>query len=116
VGVKTGIDRRGFLRNAGAAGFGVALAGRLTTAEARPDTRKMVVFRLSTRGLDACNACKGHGANRYFRTSKAANRIRAHAGCNCLIVTQEISKTRWNRYFRRKDGTLRKQWDVRWTA
>ena len=109
------MDRRRFLRNAGAAGIGVAMVAPLSSAGAA-GARKVTVFRLSTRGVDACSACKGHGANRYFRTRKVANRRRAHKGCNCQILPQKISKQQWNAFFLKKDGSLRNQWDIRWSA
>ena len=106
------MDRARFLRSAGAAGVGVALAAPLSTAAAK--TRKVAVFRLSTRGQDACGSCKGHGAHRYFRTRHAANHNRAHKGCNCHILRQKIPQAQWNTFFVKKDGTLRNQWDDRW--
>ena len=68
-------------------------------------------FRLSTRGMDVCQACKAHAAHKYFRTRQLIHR--AHHGCNCRILKQRISQKTWNRYFVRKDGSLRKQFDDR---
>ena len=34
----------------------------------------------------SCNACKQHARYRIFPTREAADRNRAHTGCNCCIV------------------------------
>jgi hypothetical protein len=60
--------------------------------------------------MDVCQACKGTGAHKYFRTRHV---LRAHPGCNCRILTQPISQRTWNKYFVRKNGTLRKVFDDR---
>jgi hypothetical protein len=60
-------------------------------------------FRLSTHGHRTCGACKAHGANRFYRTREAADGDRAHAGCNCRIVTQPIPTDLANEYFRDGD-------------
>jgi hypothetical protein len=111
------IDRRDFLKGAGAAGVGAALAVGLpgiASAGTQPAWHQVPAFRLSTRGVDACNACKGHGANKYFRTRHLANILRAHIGCNCKILRQQLTPRQWNRYFVRSDGSLRRLWDTRW--
>ncbi len=108
------VDRRRFLRGVGTVGVGTALAGsfpRLASAAAREQrSKKVMIYRLSTRGMDVCQACKGTGAHKYFRTRHV---LRAHRGCNCRILTQPISQKRWNRYFVRKNGTLRNVFDDR---
>jgi hypothetical protein len=108
------IDRRRFLRGAGTVGVGAALAGslpRLASAAAREQRGKtVVVYRLSTRGMDACQACKAHGAHLYFRTHRVH---RAHKGCNCRKLKQRIKQKTWNRYFVRHDGSLRNKFDDR---
>jgi hypothetical protein len=96
---RTGIGRREFLRLLvlGAA----ALAP--SPAFARRRKRKKVVFRLSTHGRRTCKACKAHAANRFYRTQEAADADRAHAGCNCAIVTQRIKRRLAKRYFEQGD-------------
>lgn len=46
-----------------------------------------VVYHTSTRIGSACNACRGHSANKIF--SQASVVTRPHRGCNCRVV-QEI--------------------------
>jgi len=107
------MDRRQFLRGAGAVGLGTAVAGTLATPAFGSTTTLVRVFRLSTRREDACNACKAHAANRYYRLHRYANHGRAHRGCNCDIVSQKIRKRLWTAYFVRSDGSLRRVHDVR---
>lgn len=71
--------------------------------------KKKVVFRLSTHGRRTCGACKGHAANRFYRTMEAADGDRAHLGCNCAIVTQRIKRRLFKRFF--KEGDV---FDLRW--
>lgn len=104
-----GIGRRGFLRLA-VLGLVALLPG---SALAAPGHRKRkttkVVFRLSTHRRRCCNACKAHGANRFYRTHRAANKDRAHAGCNCAIVKQTIDRKLAKQYFAKR----RKVFDLR---
>ena len=46
-----------------------------------------LVYHTSTRSGSACNACRGHSANKIFSTEAAVTR--PHRGCNCRVV-QEI--------------------------
>ena len=109
------IGRREFLRGAATAGVGIALVGvpGIAAAESSARVKLAPVYRLSTHGMSVCNACRGHGANRYYRLRKYANRGRAHVGCNCRILCQRIPQLEWNQFFVRRNGTLRKVWDVR---
>ena len=110
------IGRRQFLKGAAAVGATGAMATLPATRAGASTALTLVpVFRLSTRGQNACNACKTHARFRYYRLRRFANGNRAHLGCNCNIVRQFISKTRWNRLFLRRNGTLRQRWDVRWS-
>ncbi len=116
------IGRRDFLRGVGATGAGVALAGTLSgTASAGTEASPQVAgirpaWRLSPNGSRACNACKGQGANKYFRKKRFAKVMRAHDGCNCPILRQRLGKARWQSLFISPDGTRRDVWDVRWEA
>jgi hypothetical protein len=104
-----GIGRREFLRLA-VLGLAATLPGSALAAEAgRRKKKTKVVFRLSTHSRRTCKACKGHAANRFYRTEKAADKDRAHVGCNCAIVTQTIDRKLAKRYFkgRRKVHDLR---------
>jgi hypothetical protein len=95
-----GIGRRGFLRLV-ALGLVATLPGAALAAEGRKRRKKTkVVFRLSTHSRRCCKACKGHAANRFYRSKRAANKDRAHAGCNCAIVTQTIERKLAKQYFK----------------
>jgi hypothetical protein len=109
--------RRAFLRGVGAAGATAAVLGAGPgVAEASTDTRMVKVYRLSTRGMAVCNACKSHAAHRYIRKYRFAvhSAFRAHKHCNCRVLLQRIPKQTWNQYFRNADGSLRREWDDRW--
>ena len=109
-----GFERRRFLVGAGAVGAGAALSGVLpgvAWAGAKPPAKRVRVYKLSTYNMNVCNACKGQGAHKLFRTRRVR---RAHLGCNCRIVKVKISARRWKRYFVQKDGSLRSVWDDRW--
>lgn len=104
-----GIGRRAFLRLV-ALGLVAVLPGQALAAERRKKKTK-VVFRLSSHGRRNCKACKGHAANRFYRTRKAADGDRAHVGCNCPIVSQVIDRRLAKHYFkgRRKVFDLRSE-------
>ena len=57
------------------------------------------VFRLSLRGRRGSNAAKSHNANHLFRTFEAADTNRAHPGDNSRIVTEVVSRERFNMLF-----------------
>jgi hypothetical protein len=106
--------RRKFLVRASAVGAGAALSGVLpgaARASITPSTKLVRVYKLSTYKMQVCQACKGHGAHKLFRTRHVR---RAHAGCNCRVVKVKIPDTQWVDSFVRKNGTLRKVWDDRW--
>ena len=95
-----GIGRRGFLRLV-ALGLVAALPGSaLAAAGSKRRKKTKVVFRLSTHRRRNCKACKGHAANRFYRTRRAANKDRAHVGCNCAIVKQVIDRGLAKQYFK----------------
>ena len=76
-------------------------------------TKKKTVYRLSTHGTHGCDACKGHGANQYYRLPIYADQDRAHGGCNCRIVTQRVSNGLFQKWFRLPHGGLSPVFDVR---
>jgi hypothetical protein len=102
------IGRRTFLGLLASGLVAIATEPALATARHGRKATK-VVFRLSTHGRRTCRACKGHAANRFYRTRRAADRDRAHVGCNCAIVTQTIDRRLAKRYF----GGRRKVFDLR---
>jgi hypothetical protein len=115
VGVRT-LRRRDVLRAAGgttAAIVAAQVSGVQSAQATTAATSTRVVYRLSTLGQPACNACKAHDASRYYRTPNAANLDRAHRGCNCVILAQKIPVSRWNKFFKQA-GTDRTVFDVRW--
>jgi hypothetical protein len=94
------LDRRSFLRKA-ATGLGASAASK----------KVKTAYRLSTHRMRACSACKGTAANRFYVSADAANKGRAHLGCNCRIVAEDLPKATWTCYFR---GGRRKVYDLRW--
>lgn len=85
-----------------AATTGVADAGYLLKGRPfRKSFGKVIVYRLRTRGTKACRACQLHHRFIIFRSRILADTNRAHVGCNCPIVTQEISKARFRMLFPR---------------
>lgn len=103
----------GLLGVAGAAGLlrpVEVLAGRREQGSTHRKTK--TAYRLSTHGRRVCNACKGHAANRYYRTPKAADGDRAHTGCNCAIVPHPLPAGTYHHFFSGK----RDVWDARWEA
>jgi hypothetical protein len=100
-----GMERRAFLRLA-ALGLVALVPG---PALAAPRKKKKRVYRLSSHGRRTCNACKAHGANRFYATQEAAEGDRPHPGCNCAIVTQKVKRRLAKRYFER--GAV---FDLRW--
>jgi hypothetical protein len=104
-----GIERRDFLRLlvVGAAAAVIPTESRGAALRRKKKTKK--VFRLSVHKRRCCKACKGHAANRYYRTKRAANKDRAHAGCNCPIIAQTIDRQLAKTYFPKRT----KVYDVR---
>ena len=67
----------------------------------RPSKRNQQRARFVASSISrCCKACKAHGANRFYRTKRAANKGRAHPGCNCAIVTQTIDRALAKQYFK----------------
>ena len=93
-----GIGRRAFLR---LAGLGLVALLPVPALAAQLRKKKKVVYRLSTHGRRTCTACKAHAANRFYKTQEAAEGDRAHAGCNCAIVSQRVKRRLAKRYFKR---------------
>jgi hypothetical protein len=110
---RTAVDRRAFLRRT-VAGLGAsALMSMPAVQHAEAATRKKVktAYRLSTHGRRECSACKIHAAKRFYISADIANTDRAHRGCNCGIVTQDLPQSLWSCYFRRGKA---KVYDLRW--
>jgi hypothetical protein len=83
-----------------------------TTTTSSPTTA--VVYRLSTRNQRApCAACKAHAAHRFYATTDAAGGNRAHPGCRCAIVQQQIAAPSFAAWF---DTANRVVFDDRWTT
>jgi len=53
------------------------------------------VYHISSRKHRSCNACKGHAVNRIYSSMQKADNDRAHPGCNCRIVAEQIG---WRDY------------------
>jgi hypothetical protein len=106
------LDRRSFLRGAGK-GLSASAILSIPGVKAAAGTRRKLrpAYRLSSHGLRVCSACKSNNANRFYRTADDANKGRAHLGCNCRIVTQDLLAATWMCYFR---GGRTGVYDLRW--
>lgn len=106
VGAVHLISRRTLLRAFASGGAGAFVSGVLVPrALAAPAPRRQplqTLYRLSS-GRHACRSCKAHGANHYFRTPEAADGHRAHGGCNCRILAQQVPAASYYSYFRNGD-------------
>jgi hypothetical protein len=93
------------------------VAPATTTSEAAttaPSPVTAVVYRLSTRNQRSpCRACKAHAAHRYYATTEAADTGRAHSGCRCAIVQQQVAGESFHGWF---ESTDRAVFDDRWTT
>ncbi len=56
-----------------------------------------IIFHTSTRKRRSCSACKSHAVNRMYSSAQAADDDRAHPGCKCRIVQEQIG---WKDYVR----------------
>ena len=111
---RSGVGRRDFLRLLALGAFAAVIPTAARGAALRKRKKTKKVFRLSVHKRRCCNACKGHAANRFYRSKRAANKDRAHPGCNCPIVTQVIDRSLAKEYFkgRKKVHDLRSGVDV----
>lgn len=88
---KKTLSRREFIEKMTALGVATAVipiyaCGESSKNKAATDT----VYRLKTRETKSCNACQKHQRYKVFLNYTAADNNRAHPGCNCPIVTQQI--------------------------
>ena len=86
-----GLSRREFLVITGAAAVSTLSAPSADATQSR-ETRRVYMYRLSSRGKRASNASKLHNANHLFAIKKAARAHRAHPGDRSRIVRLETSK------------------------
>jgi len=73
-----------------------------------------VIYHTSTRKRKSCNACKSHAVNKIFSSRESADILRAHRGCNCGIVKEEIN---WQYYIGAFGKTIKggtTVYDKRW--
>ncbi len=54
------------------------------------------VYRLQTTTSRTCKACKNHHRYKIFFSATAADSNRAHPGCNCRVVTQQVTPQYYN--------------------
>jgi hypothetical protein len=107
------VDRRAFLRKTVTGVGASAFLAMPVVQHAEAATRKKVrtAYRLSTHGRRECSACRIHAAERFYISPDEANKGRAHLGCNCGIVTQDLAPGTWKCFFR---GGKAKVYDLRW--
>jgi len=73
-----------------------------------------VIYHTSTRKRKSCNACKSHAVNKIFASREAVDINKAHRGCNCRIVKEEIN---WQYYigsFGQTSKDVSSVYDKRW--
>lgn len=115
------MGRRAFLARSAAVvtSLVAALTGLDVSAKRLPET----VYLLdpsaspddpSCGGCGACLACEKHAANKLFATHTAADMGRAHANCDCRIVTSTLDYAVWVRLFGPPRHITRNQVDRRW--
>ena len=93
-----GFSRREFLKLSSAAVALIFISCDDSGSGSGPNgTRE--VFKLSVRGRRASNAAKSHNANHLYSTFQAADADRAHPGDNSRIVTEFVSRERFNELF-----------------
>ncbi|CAN5826336.1 hypothetical protein BH23CHL2_BH23CHL2_08970 [soil metagenome] len=120
------INRRAFLkRSAALAGglaftFGSSLAAMADSADSsdKPNggsSKSRTFFALETTRDDQDNACTRHATNKLFASPEAADRNRAHPGCNCQVVKGgELPESTWVQLFGNPKDIDREAVDRRW--
>lgn len=59
------------------------------------NTDQLFIYHTSTRKRKACSACKNHALNRIYTSRQMTDDDRAHPGCDCRIVVEQIG---WQDY------------------
>lgn len=92
------LKRRKFIKGMTALGIVTVVAplsscGDGAEEEAQPleETQAQTVYRLQSRKIRSCNACQKHHRYKVFLDQTAADQNRAHLGCKCGIVTQQVA-------------------------
>ena len=72
------------------------------------------VYHTSSRKRRSCNACRRHAANRIYSSRQFADIDKAHPGCNCRIVEEEIGWQDYARAFWHSSQGGNTVYDRRW--
>lgn len=59
-------------------------------------TQSVTVYRFQTRKDNSCTACRNHQHYKVFVDEATAARTRAHPGCNCAVVPQQMPQDYWD--------------------
>jgi len=96
------IRRRKFLEGLAAAGVVAAVAPlvscggddihSLPEASQTGSGSTVTVYRFQTLKSDRCNACRNHQHYKVYLDPSVADLNRAHSGCNCRIVAQQVTQ------------------------
>ncbi len=86
------IKRRKFIEGMTALGVATTVVPLSSCGQETSADVQTTVYRFQTRKARTCNACKKHQHYKVFLSQEAANQNRAHPGCNCRIVEQQISE------------------------
>jgi len=87
---------------------------RSSDTVAQTEKKQYVVYHTSTRKKKACSACKKHALNKIFSSREAAEKSRAHPGCNCKIVEEKINRRNYVEAFGLSSKGGVKVYDKRW--
>ena len=70
--------------------------GPADSGDAGSSTQSVTVYRFQTRKGNSCVACRNHQHYKVFVDAATADGTRAHPGCNCAIVPQQMSQAYWD--------------------
>jgi hypothetical protein len=102
---------------AGAAVLRAASGPARSLAAEQPSLAVYAFYPLEEGELRLCKACLGHAQHKRFATRDAAEANRAHKGCNCPILTTQVSTEEFAQLFGGTGGVAaRSIYDLRWSS
>ena len=96
------LKRRKFLEGMTVAGVVAVTAPLMSCSQgeqekdAETQNQTVTVYRFQARKARKCNACQKHQHYKVFLDAVVAGQNRAHPGCNCRIVAQQMSLEYWD--------------------
>lgn len=98
AGTVRAISRRTLMKGVAAAGAASITAALISCGGGGGGAKgqqSVTLYRFQTRNARTCQACKNHSHYKVFVSKAAAQHHRAHTGCNCKIVTQQVTSEYW---------------------